>query len=385
MSIVTIDEQTAVVSSKSSINNLVHQGKHPQWTMTKCYLIMSASSIDTIQVLHVDDEPGFLEMSAEFIEQEEEPMQVETSESPIDAFDRITENTPHCVVSDYDMPRQNGLEFLEAVRNEHPKLPFILFTGRGSEEVASEAISKGVTDYLNKGSGTSQYQILCNRIKNAVKERQTQRNKTTIEQRLATITDHCDDFLWMVNSDWSEVLFINSAYEDLWGRSTNELYEDPKLLIEGVHPNDRDDVRKAMQRLETGEPVNIEFRVNGKKEFGVWVWVKGRPVLDDSGDVSKIVGSAQDITERKAREQQLRRRNEQLNEFTSIVSHDLRNPLSVARGRLELARSEAESEHLDDADQALIRMKTLIDDVLELARTGAESTDTAPVLISDII
>lgn len=66
------------------------------------------------------------------------------------------------------MPGQNGIEFLETDREEYPNLPFILYTGKGSEEVASDAISAGATDYLQKGSGTDQYQLLANRTPNAV-------------------------------------------------------------------------------------------------------------------------------------------------------------------------------------------------------------------------
>ena len=72
------------------------------------------------------------------------------------------------MVTDYDMPGRDGIEFLEAVREEHPELPFILFTGKGSEAVASETISAGVTDYLQKEAGTEQYAALATRIRNVV-------------------------------------------------------------------------------------------------------------------------------------------------------------------------------------------------------------------------
>lgn len=79
------------------------------------------------------------------------------------------------------MPGMNGIEFLESVRAIDEDLPFILFTGKGSEEVASEAISAGVTDYLQKQSGTDQYTILANRITNA-----TSRNSLGSSERLDT-------------------------------------------------------------------------------------------------------------------------------------------------------------------------------------------------------
>jgi len=66
------------------------------------------------------------------------------------------------------MPDTNGTEFLETVRETYPDLPFVLFTGKGSEAVASDAISAGITDYLEKEVGTDQYAVLANRVTNAV-------------------------------------------------------------------------------------------------------------------------------------------------------------------------------------------------------------------------
>lgn len=134
---------------------------------------MSATS-GNIHVLHVDDEPDFADMAAEFIRRQSERLDVETLTSANEAIDRVCESKVHCIVSDFDMPGQNGIEFLEAVRERCPNLPFILFTGKGSEDIASEAISSGVTDYLQKGSGTGQYDVLANRIINSVENHRAQ-------------------------------------------------------------------------------------------------------------------------------------------------------------------------------------------------------------------
>ena len=85
-----------------------------------------------------------------------------------------------------------------------------------------------------------------------------------------------------------------------------------------------------------------------------------------------------DVTSRQRQRQQLRTQNERLQEFSSVVSHDLRNPLNVASGNLQLAKQEHESSHIDSAQQALDRMETLIGDLLALARQGVESTNPEP-------
>ena len=111
---------------------------------------------DTIRVLHVDDHVDFAEMATTFLERENDRFDTEIGASASDGLDRLADSSFDCVLSDYDMPTQDGIEFLRTVRQKYPELPFILYTGEGSEAVASEAISAGVTDYLQKSSGTEQ-------------------------------------------------------------------------------------------------------------------------------------------------------------------------------------------------------------------------------------
>lgn len=125
---------------------------------------------DTIRILHVDDDPDLGDLVGTMLEREDERFTVETFTSAGAGLDRLTATTVDCIVSDYDMPGTDGIEFLKTVRREHPQLPFLLYTGKGSEEVASEAIAAGVTDYLQKQRGNEQYELLANRIGNAVEQ-----------------------------------------------------------------------------------------------------------------------------------------------------------------------------------------------------------------------
>ncbi|WP_277541759.1 GAF domain-containing protein [Haloarcula laminariae] len=136
----------------------------------------------SVRVLHVDDDPDFAETAAAFLERDDARFEVETATSASAGLDRLADEEFDCVVSDYEMPGRNGIEFLEAVSQDYPDLPFILYTGRGSEEVASDAISAGVTDYLQKGTGTSQYTVLANRISNAVEQYRTNRRAAELDR-----------------------------------------------------------------------------------------------------------------------------------------------------------------------------------------------------------
>ena len=129
------------------------------------------------RILHVEDDEGFADLVAAFLERESESFAVRTETDPETALDTLLGEEPgfDCVVSDYDMPNLDGLELLDLVRDAYPDLPFLLFTGKGSEEIASEAISLGVTDYLQKAGTPDQYAVLANRITNAVEAYRTRR------------------------------------------------------------------------------------------------------------------------------------------------------------------------------------------------------------------
>lgn len=259
-----------------------------------------------IRTLHVDDDPSLGDLTADFLERERDDLEVVTEMRPSEAIERLERETDSidCIVSDYEMPGMDGLEFLEAVREIDEELPFILFTGKGSEEIAAEAITAGVTDYLQKG-GTEQYVVLANRVVNSVE----QYKAAQIERRLRTLSEETDDMLWMFSADWETLLFVNSAVEDVLGVSRSQLSDDPRQLFESIHPDDRRTLERALDRLSNGEPIDLEHRVV-RDDNHRWVWVQAKPLFDDRESVDRVVGLTRDITERKERELHLQKAQE---------------------------------------------------------------------------
>ncbi|ELZ06359.1 response regulator receiver modulated GAF sensor protein [Natrialba chahannaoensis JCM 10990] len=138
-----------------------------------------------IAVLVVDNEPGFAGLASEMLEREHDAIAATPMTNAPEALEylEVEEHTVDCIVSDYEMAELSGLELLERVRAEDPELPFILFTGRGSEAVASEAIDAGVTQYLQKQSGREQYTLLANQITNAVAQYRAETELRESERR----------------------------------------------------------------------------------------------------------------------------------------------------------------------------------------------------------
>ncbi len=118
-----------------------------------------------IRVLLVDDEPGLPETIAAYIERENDDITITTATNPLEAVTTLEDGSFDCIVSDYQMPAVSGLDFLKAVREKDTTTPFILFTAKGSERIASEAIATGVTEYVQKAPGTAQFDELSERIR----------------------------------------------------------------------------------------------------------------------------------------------------------------------------------------------------------------------------
>ncbi|MFB6347268.1 MAG: PAS domain S-box protein [bacterium] len=131
-----------------------------------------------------------------------------------------------------------------------------------------------------------------------------------IRNRLTRLTEASNDVLCMFNGDWTKLLFINSSYERIYGQSPAKLEEeDPRAFLEAVHPEDRNRVRSAMARLESGESVDLEYRVNESEGFNRWVWINAEAVKDNEGEVIQIVGVARDVTERRQDREELELKN----------------------------------------------------------------------------
>lgn len=240
--------------------------------------------VSEIRVLIVDDSPDFAELAADFLGKE--GFEVDTATSPSEGLEVIQTESVDCIVSDYDMPNQNGLEFLDAVRAENSDLPFILFTGKGSEEIASEAISAGVTDYLQKGHGKEQYDLLSKRITNAVNQYRARKradhlervssvvrevdkalvrasDREEIEQRVCEIISQSDPyrFAWIAEHDVVSRIVTPRASAGI-----DAGYLDEIAVTADESPTGRGPVGRAIRTRE----ISVSQNVQDDPQFGPW-------------------------------------------------------------------------------------------------------------------
>jgi PAS domain S-box-containing protein len=197
----------------------------------------------------------------------------------------------------------------------------------------------------------------------------SEREREIAEERLAEMASTVGDVLWIFDADWSELLFVNPAYEDVFGGSVDELEDDPRTFIDAIHPEDRDRVREVMARMSDGESLEIEYRVNPARDYDRWVWVKGEPVEKD-GEVVRIVGFTRDVTDR-------RRRERQLTVMDNLLRHNIRNDMSIVNGQAEMIVEEGDDDAAHRAaiirsqGQALIESAEKQREIIELLTSPA--------------
>lgn len=141
-----------------------------------------------IRVLHVDDDPSHQTILGLFRKTYDLSMEIEATDSIDDVFDHIEKGDIDCILSDYRMPVCNGVELAHRVRAVSD-LPFILYTGQGSEEVAEAAFTAGVDDYIRKEAFPSHYQVLFRRIRSAVEKHRAEDQLKESLQTSASIVE----------------------------------------------------------------------------------------------------------------------------------------------------------------------------------------------------
>ncbi|MDR9380588.1 MAG: response regulator [Natronomonas sp.] len=278
-----------------------------------------------IEVLLVDDDERWSEILASDLEREAN-LKVTVALSANEALMTLQERSSiECVVADYVMPEIDGLQLLERVREERSELPFIFFTGQGSEDVASRAINAGISDYFTKDPTVDQTPLLVNRIIQAVEQRRLQRDLEASEERYRTITEQIWDGIVILRND--RVLFCNERFTKVTGYDAENM-ADRSFVRTAIHPDDRAAVNDALQTARSGNANGDVFEarlITDTDELRECEYtIQTVPFENDTAQVVSV----RDVTESKRRQRSLRRERE--------LNRSVRTALVKARNRSDL-------------------------------------------------
>jgi PAS domain S-box-containing protein len=175
-----------------------------------------------------------------------------------------------------------------------------------------------------------------------------------IEERFRLIAETIEEAFWISDIESGRICYVSPGYERLWGRSVKSLYEDPASWRDAIHPEDREPVLTTLSRERAGLPFDIEYRIVRGDGAIRWVWDRGFPTKDHTGRITRYVGVARDITERKEAEKVRIRLEAQLLQAQKMeavgrlaggVAHDFNNLLTVINGYASMTLTSLSNHH----------------------------------------
>ncbi|MFA5253048.1 MAG: PAS domain S-box protein [Methanoregula sp.] len=250
-----------------------------------------------IHALYVDDEPALLDLGKTFLERSRD-IAIDTDLSPKDALARATTGRYDAIISDYQMPEMDGISLLKQIRKSGQRIPFILFTGRGREEVVIDALNNGADYYLQKGGNPkAQFAELRNMLVQAAGRRRIEAELKQSEERYRNVVEDQTEAICRFKPDRTHV-FVNTAYCALVGKTKEE------LLGRTFIPNSpREDLEATKKHLRSLTPENprgsMTQRLIMPDGSERWVMCNDRAIFDKDGKVTEYQSVARDITEQK--------------------------------------------------------------------------------------
>ncbi len=214
----------------------------------------------------------------------------------------------------------------------------------------------------------------------AIKRAEKEQQETS--ERLTQISDNIEEVFWLRSNDPPAMLYINKAYEKVWGRSCQSLYDNPDSFLDSVYAEDRERVLAEFRRTQKTGKFSMEYRIVRPDGDIRWIHARTFPIMDGKGDCSRWGGMALDITERKHAEEEKEKiegqlaqaqKMEVLGQLAGGIAHDFNNMLGVIQGHAEMAMEEAGNsgplqEHISAIQTAAGRSADLTRQLLTFSR-----------------
>ncbi len=306
-----------------------------------------------------------------------------------------------CIFLDYLLPGDNGLLLVKKIRDNGIKTPVVIITSQGNESIAVELMKAGASDYVVKNdiNGQSLAKVLRNMLamRRMVEAREEAEEALRVsESRLAEAQSIAKTGNWEFSAD-SNSFFLSAEAYKIFGiqRGFDPTVEN---LLNCLHEEDREMVRKAWNENLEGKPLNIDFRVVVTPDASKFVTSRGYAICDNSGILKKIIGTVQDITERKLAEKEILEARELAENsikvrevFLANMSHEIRTPMNAILGFTDLlyetSLTPEQKKFLDAIHFSGENLLVVINDILDLSKihSGKMSVEKCDFILSELI
>ncbi|RDZ64823.1 hybrid sensor histidine kinase/response regulator [Haloferax sp. Atlit-12N] len=315
------------------------------------------------------------------------------------------EDAYDCLVLGSAFPDGDAVSLLREIRTAGDDLPVVFLAPGDADHSVTELVDLAIGAYLVREEflgreehdhaddteaatdpadalGSRVRRLACEHCKKRAARETVERVGESVETGwfIEDALDALDDVFYVYDREGNLVSW-NERLSELTGLSDAELTGMSADAF--FHEADQPAVKRAVEEvIRTGTTV-VEARL--PTDDGTLLFqLTGRRLTGPEGDVVGFCGVGRDITTRRQHEEQLAQQNERLGEFARVLSHDLRNPLSISVGFLDLERETNDSENLERVATSLARISDIVDDVLAAARSGKAVIDFAPVSVEAV-
>ncbi|HUT82335.1 MAG TPA: response regulator [Candidatus Bathyarchaeia archaeon] len=251
--------------------------------------------MDLVKILLVDDEEDLLTATKLYLENVEKNLQVIPVSSVRSAMNLIRKESFEIIISDYQMPEKNGLEFLADLRAEEYNIPFIIFTGRGREEIAIQALNLGADYYLQKGGDVrSQFSELINLIKKTIERKKAEISIRKSEEKFSKAFQYSFNSIWISRLRDGVIIEINNNFTEMLNYSRNEIVNNT-YLDNSVWAKHEDYLAFKNRIIKTNEIVDYETLLLTEDSRLIPVLISAT-LIDIEGEMC-ILSVARDISE----------------------------------------------------------------------------------------
>ncbi|CAM2069268.1 PAS domain-containing protein [Sulfidibacter corallicola] len=304
---------------------------------------------DEIKVLMVEDDPEDAHLIRTYLEKSRSSyywgrLELFWVTRLDEALSELAQGEFQLILLDLNLPDGEGIANIEMVRQHAHQAALIVLTGFDEEPVALDAMRHGAQDFLIKGEinernlyrvffqGIERHRLVTRLNEQLAQHGQALKELARSEELFRLITETIREVFWISSPDGQEMHYCSQRYEETWGRPVSELLQLPMTWMECVVEQDRPAVEKAMSNL-AGGGYDVEYRIRRPDGEVSWIRDRGFPSRSETGEVERIVGLAEDITDiKRSQEEVLKSRH-----FFHDVLDSLTAPIGVLdrHGKLE--------------------------------------------------
>ncbi len=220
-------------------------------------------------------------------------------------------------------------------------------------------------------------------------------------ERFQHLAENIHEVFWLSNPQKSKMIYISPAYQEIWGRTCDSLYQKPSSFIDSIHPEDREGFIIALSQHQLGKYYDATYRIIKPDGEVRWIRDRGFPIKNSSGNVERVAGIAEDITDRKIAETEIyktlqieKELNELKSRFITTTSHTFRTPLATILSATELLEHyghkfppDQKQKLFDQVKNTIQEMTQILNDILIINRTEAGELElkTAPLNLENLL